>query len=159
MINVCTATTMQHWFSKFFKLFETFSEFHVFVFSYRAASENAELEENKIRVIFAWENLWKGIRISSGLILSIFYQRRKEMITFRGFHQFPEFRGIDLANKIPCCMRDSACRLKKLKYSKIMLNVFETFRVWETVESWLVYKNTFSWIIQSYFLTGTKNRS
>ena len=33
------------------KLFETFREFRVFVFRYRATNENAELEENKIRVI------------------------------------------------------------------------------------------------------------
>ena len=36
------------------KLFETFHEFRVFVSRYRATKENAELEENKIRVIFDW---------------------------------------------------------------------------------------------------------
>ena len=36
------------------KLFETFREFRVFIFRYRATNENAELEENKIRVIFDW---------------------------------------------------------------------------------------------------------
>ena len=76
------------------KLFETFCEFRAFVFRYRAANENTELEENKIRVIFDWENLWKGIRISLGIILRLFYQQRKEIMILRGFR---EFRGIDLA--------------------------------------------------------------
>ena len=31
--------------------------------------------------------------------------------------------------------------LKKLKYLKVMLNIFEFSRVWEIVESWLVYAN------------------
>ena len=82
------------------KLFETFREFRVFVFRYRATNENAELEENKIRVIFDWENLWKGIRVSLGMILRLFYQQRKEIIIFRGFRRFREFRGIDLAQKM-----------------------------------------------------------
>ena len=76
------------------ELFETFREFRVFVFRYRATDENVELEENKIPVIFHWENLWKGIRVSLGMILRLFYQERKEIIIFRGFR---EFRGIDLA--------------------------------------------------------------
>ena len=76
------------------ELFETFREFRVFVFKYRATDENVELEENKIRVIFHWESLWKGIRVSLGMILRLFYQERKETIIFRGFR---EFRGIDLA--------------------------------------------------------------
>ena len=100
MINLFTATTIQHWFSKFLKLFETFHEFRVFVFRYRATKENAKLEENSIRVIFHWENLWEGIRIGSGIILRLFYQRRKKIMTFRGFRQFRQFRGIDLADKI-----------------------------------------------------------
>ena len=80
------------------KLFETFRKFHVFVFRYRATNENAELEENKIRVIFDWENLWKGIRVSLGIILRLFYQWRKEIMVLRRFRRFPKFRGIDLAN-------------------------------------------------------------
>ena len=79
------------------KLFETFREFRVFVFRYRATNENAELEENKIRVIFDWENLWKGIRVSLGIILRPFYQQKKEIIIFRGFSRFRVFRGIDQA--------------------------------------------------------------
>ena len=31
--------------------------------------------------------------------------------------------------------------LKKLKYFEVMLNIFEFSRVWENVESWLVYAN------------------
>ena len=82
------------------KLFETFCEFRAFVFRYRAANENTELEENKIRVIFDWENLWKGVRISLGIILRLFYQRRKEIAIFRWFCQFPEFRGMDLVESL-----------------------------------------------------------
>ena len=80
------------------KLFESFREFRVFVFRYRATNKNAELEENKIRVIFDWENLWRGIRVSLGIILRLFYQQRKEIMIFRGFCRFREFRGIDLAS-------------------------------------------------------------
>ena len=79
------------------KLFETFREFRDFIFRYRAANENAELEENKIRVTFDWDNQWKGMRVSLGIILRLFYQQRKEIMIFRGFHRFREFREIDLA--------------------------------------------------------------
>ena len=44
--------------------------------------------------------------------------------------------------------------LKQLKYFEVMLSIFEFSRVWENVESWLVYANKFFWIVQSYFLTG-----
>ena len=101
MINLWTATTTQHWFSKFLELFETFRKFRVFVFRYRATNENAELEENKLRVIFHWENLWEGIRISSGIILRLFYQRRKEIMIFPRFCQYHQFHGINLASKTP----------------------------------------------------------
>ena len=40
--------------------------------------------------------------------------------------------------------------LKKLKYYEVLFNIFEFPRVWEIVESWLVYENKISWIIQSY---------
>ena len=43
------------------KVFETFREFRVFVFTYWAITENAELAENKIGVIFGIESPWKGI--------------------------------------------------------------------------------------------------
>ena len=33
--------------------------------------------------------------------------------------------------------------LKKLKYFKVMLNIFEFSRVWENVEAWLFYRNHF----------------
>ena len=80
------------------KLFKTFREFRVFDFRYRATNENAELEENKIRAIFDWENMWRGIRVSLGIILRLFYQQRKEIMIFRGIRWFREFRGIDLAH-------------------------------------------------------------
>ena len=79
------------------ELFETFREFRVFVFRYRATNEKVKLEENKIRVIFDWENLRKGIRISSGIIVGLFFQRRQEIMIFGGFRQFREFCGINLA--------------------------------------------------------------
>ena len=44
--------------------------------------------------------------------------------------------------------------LKQLKYFEVMLSIFEFSRVWENVESWLVYANKFFWIVQSYFSTG-----
>ena len=62
--------------------------------------------------------------------------------------------------KIPCYMRDSACKwLKKLKYFKVMLNIFEFLLVWENVESWLVYANKLFWIAQPYFSTNTIKQS
>ena len=80
------------------KLFETFREFRVFISRYKDINENAELKENKIRVIFDCENLRKGIRVSLGIILRLLYQRRKEILIFRGFWEFREFCGIDLAH-------------------------------------------------------------
>ena len=38
--------------------------------------------------------------------------------------------------------------LKKLKYFEAVLSIFEFSRVWEIVESLLVYASKFSWIIQ-----------
>ena len=67
-------------------------------------------------------------------------------------------RGIT-CKKIPSYMRDSACRwfrgllLKKLKYFEVMLNIFEFLRVWENVESWLVFANKLFRTAQPYFLT------
>ena len=107
MINLCSATTILHWFSKFLKLFETFREFHIFVFRYRATNENTELEENRIRVIFHWQKLWEGIRIGPGIILRLFYQWRKEIMIVCGFRQFLQFRGIDLAHFLPFPFRCS----------------------------------------------------
>ena len=42
-----------------------------------------------------------------------------------------------------------------LKYFKVLLNIFGFFHLKDIVESWLVYVNKFSWIIQSCFLTET----
>ena len=74
-----------------------FSQFRVFVFRYRATTENTELAENKIGVIFDWKNPWKGIRLSWEIILSLLYQWRNIIIIFRRFRRFREFRGINLA--------------------------------------------------------------
>ena len=79
------------------KLFKTFRKFHVFVFKYRATNEITKLEENKILELFLTENLWKGIRVSLGMILRLFCQRRKQIMIFRGSRRFCEFCGIDLA--------------------------------------------------------------
>ena len=95
--SICALQPLSNTDSVNFKLFETFPKFRLFVFRDRATNENAELEENRTRVIFHWENLWKGVRIGSGIILRLFYQRRKEIMIFRGFREFREFRGIDLA--------------------------------------------------------------
>ena len=43
--------------------------------------------------------------------------------------------------------------LKKLKYFKVMINIFEFSGVWENVESWLVYENKPFWIAHPYFST------
>ena len=59
-------------------------------------------------------------------------------------------------------MRDSACRwfiVKKAKYFEVMLNILEFSRVWDNVESWLVYANKLFWIIQPYFLTEIIKKS
>ena len=49
--------------------------------------------------------------------------------------------------------------LKKLKYFEVMLNIFEFSRVWENVESWLVYANKLFWIAQPYFSTNIIKQS
>ena len=46
-----------------------------------------------------------------------------------------------------------------LKYSEVVLNILEFPYVKEIVESWLVYLNKFSWIIQSCFLTETMKQT
>ena len=38
-----------------------------------------------------------------------------------------------------------------LKYLEVMLNIFQFPHEKEIVESWLVYRNKFSWIIQIMF--------
>ena len=143
------------------KLFETFRKFHVFVFRYRATNENAELEENKIRVIFDWENLWKGIRVSLGIILRLFYQWRKEIMVLRRFRRFPKFRGIDLAN----FLQHIKNKLLKLcnrfcKENFTIKLVFNPFKVKnccsykdpipDHLRCFLVYKFTFAGCSSSY---------
>ena len=52
-------------------------------------------------------------------------------------------------------MRDSACRwfiAEKAEYLKVLLSIFEFSRVWENVESWLVFASKLFWIAQPYFL-------
>ena len=58
-------------------------------------------------------------------------------------------------------MRDSACRWFIVKKAKIevMFNIFEFSRVWENIESWLVYANKPFWIVQPYFLTNIIKQS
>ena len=41
--------------------------------------------------------------------------------------------------------------LKKLKYFKVTLNIFEFSQAWENVEFWLVYAIELFWIAQPYF--------
>ena len=60
--------------------------------------------------------------------------------------------------KIPCYMRDSACRwfiVQRAKIFEVMLTVFHYSRVCENVQFWLVYANKFFWIsfFQPYFST------
>ena len=45
--------------------------------------------------------------------------------------------------------------LEMLKHFEVTQNIFEIPHVWEIVESYLVYKKKFSWIIQSSTNTGT----
>ena len=61
--------------------------------------------------------------------------------------------------KIPCYMFASDLLLKKLKCFEDILNIFEFSRVWENVESWLVYANKLFWIAQPYFSTDIIKRS
>ena len=49
-------------------------------------------------------------------------------------------------------MRDSARRWFIVKKAKVFWS-FEFSRVWENVESWLVYANKLFWIAQPYFST------
>ena len=54
-------------------------------------------------------------------------------------------------------MRNSTCKwfiVKKLKYFGV--DIFESLRLWENVESWLVSANKLFWIVQLYFSTNMK---
>ena len=53
------------------------------------------------------------------------------------------------------CTTELAGRLllKKLKYFDVVLNIFKFLRVWENVESWLIYADKLFWIAQPYFST------
>ena len=67
-----------------------------------------------------------------------------------------------ICKKIPCYLGDSACGwfiVKKVKYFEVTLNIFEFSRVWENVESWLVYANKLFWIAQPYFSTNIIKQS
>ena len=59
-------------------------------------------------------------------------------------------------------MCDSTCRRFIVKKAKkfVLLNIFEFLRVWEKVESYLVYANNkLFWIAQPYFLTNIIKQS
>ena len=64
--------------------------------------------------------------------------------------------------KIPCYMHDLACRWLIVENAKVFrsyVNIFESSHVKEIVESWLVYVNKSSRIIQSCFLSGIIKQS
>ena len=49
---------------------------------------------------------------------------------------------------VVCATQFAGCLLlKKLKYFEAMLNIFQISRVWEIIESWLVYVNKLFWIM------------
>ena len=49
--------------------------------------------------------------------------------------------------------------LKKPKYIEVMLNISEFSRVWEIVESWLVYAIKFFLMVQPYFSNDIMKQS
>ena len=56
--------------------------------------------------------------------------------------------------KIPCATQlAGGVLLKKLKYFEVIWNSFEFLRVWENLESWMVYANKLFLIAQPYFST------
>ena len=56
-----------------------------------------------------------------------------------------------------CANQPAGCvLLKKLRYFKVMLNIFAFSRLWEIAESWLIYANSFTLIAQPNFLTEIK---
>ena len=59
------------------------------------------------------------------------------------------------------CATQLACGLllKRLSYFEVVLNIFELSRVWENVESWLVFPTKLFWIAQPYFLTDIIKQS
>ena len=88
----------------------------------------------------------------SQALKSFFLKHKKSSVSWN--HRIIIRTGIT-CEKIPCYMRDLTFRwfiVKKLKYFEVMFNIFEFSRVWENVESWLVYADKFCWIVQSYFL-------
>ena len=49
--------------------------------------------------------------------------------------------------------------LKMLNHFEVMLNIFEFSRMWENVESWLVFANKLFWIGQPDFWTNMIKQS
>ena len=95
MVDLCTATTIQHWYSKW-NFLKPSRNFTFSFLSIEPQTKSRNLRKIKFE-LFLTENLWKGIRVSLGMILRLFCQRRKEIMIFRGSRRFFEFCGIDLA--------------------------------------------------------------
>ena len=61
-------------------------------------------------------------------------------------HHYLEFTGIYHGAIIKTLV--GSVLLKKLKYFKFMLNIFECSQVWESVVLWLVYANKYSLVAE-----------
>ena len=148
--------------STFFKLLISNVIYHFVTVALFPALNNCwQIRNDAYRsVIQTLSNIYDGTFCKNGLWLNPRKKTRKErMIEKQGFLLKSFNHGTIIRTGITCkkisyYMRDSAYR-----YFEVMINIFEFFHVKENVEFWLVYLNTFSWIIQSCFLTETIKRS
>ena len=81
------------------------------------------MTENQIGVMFDWENPERILRVSWEIILRLFYLWKKVIIIFRGFRQFREFRGIDLATFSYMVAAANTTNLQDLRHSESPSNL------------------------------------
>ena len=116
------------------------------IFFYKWLTRNLEIRNTPVRVL---PNIWTlgqvrdtkfGTNVSSKILLNAAKCQGYSFYRFWVIQGKPTV-GVKL--------------LKMLEYFEVTLNIFEFSHVKEIVETWLVYINRFSWIIESCFITET----
>ena len=121
---------------------------------------NLKSEENylffTIRINFwniSWTHFFFWIYKILRAVVGLFFSNVFQSSIFN--HGTIKWTGI-ICKKIPCYMRDSACRWFIVKKAKIFWSYVKHFWILagvRNVEFWLVSANKFFWIAQPYFST------